>query len=133
MELKVMERVKGVPKRFAPYVLYSLLVDGEEVGRLILRDGSDKECYYEGHIGYTIFEEYRGHHYAYEGCLLLREFIDRDHVLITTDPNNIPSQKTIQKLGCKYIETKEIPKDVRKFFTNEERVKDIYIWNLKDD
>ena len=49
------------------------MVDHIEVGRIVLREGSNEERYYDGHIGYTIEKEYRGHHYSKDACLLLFE------------------------------------------------------------
>ena len=132
MKLELMEEVRdGLPKGFVPYTLYSMIVNGEEVGRLTLRHGSDDECYYDGHIGYTVFEEYRGHHYSYEGCLLLKEIVDCDHLIVTCDPKNSTSQKIIQRLGCEYIETRTIPKNMKKFFASDEFEKEIYIWKIR--
>lgn len=131
MKLELIEYVnKNLPKGFVPYYIYIIDVDGVEVGRLTLREGSDEQCYYEGHIGYTIDEEYRGHYYAYQACLLLKEKIDRKHVYITCDPNNIASLKTIQRLGCEYIETKKVPTQLRKYFAKDEIEKMIFQWNL---
>ena len=73
MKLIVFEEVKDhLPTGFDPYIIYSMIVDHEEVGRLVLREGSDEKRYFDGHIGYTVFDEYQGHHYAYEACLLLK-------------------------------------------------------------
>lgn len=132
MRLEYVEYVKeGLPKGFVPYTIYQMMVDGIEVGRLVLRDGTDEECYYDGHIGYTVYEEYRGHHYSYQACLLLKEMVQRDHLLITCDPMNVASKKIIQRLGCQYIETKSIPSKLKKFFTKDEVEKEIYIWKMR--
>lgn len=129
MKLKLQEYVhENLPKGFTPYYIYSMIVNDEEVGRITVRVGSDLEHYYDGHIGYTVFEEYRGHHYAYLGCLLLKNMIEFDHLIITCDPHNKASQRTIEKLGCQYIETKTIPQHLKKFFDKNEKEKMIYIW-----
>jgi predicted acetyltransferase len=129
MELKLLEYVhENLPKGFTPYYLYSMIVDSQEVGRIVLRVGSDEEHYYDGHIGYTVFEEFRGHNYAYQGCLLLKEMIHFDHLIITCDPHHFISQKIIKKLGCQYIETKAIPQHLRKFYQPDEIEKMIYLW-----
>lgn len=131
MELKLLEYVnENLPQGFAPYTIYNIIVENQEVGRITLREGSDDERYFEGHIGYSIYDDYQGHSYAYQACLLLKEKIDKDHVIITCDPENIASLKTIEKLGCEYLETKSIPKHLKVLFTQEENVKKIYKWNL---
>ena len=131
MKLVLLEYVQNdLPSGFTPYRIFSIQVHHVEVGKIVLRDGSDQEHYFDGHIGYTIDEEYRGHHYAYEACLLLQDYIERDHVIITCDPDNTPSLKTIEKLGSVYMESKVIPTHLKKMFTPEEKVKRIYQWNI---
>lgn len=132
MELVLIEDVKNhLPQGFDPYRIYSMVVSHKEVGRLVLREGSDEKRYYDGHIGYQVYEEFRGHHYAYEACLLIQKIVTQDHLIITCDPHNIASLKTIEKLGCVYLETKPIPTSLQKFFTKEEKVKNIYRWNIE--
>lgn len=131
MKLKLLEYVhENLPKGVTPYYLYAI-IEKVEVGRITLRVGNE-ELYEEGHIGYTIYPEYRGHHYAYQACLLLKEFIDRDEVYITCDPSNLPSLKTIERLGCEYIETKTIPFSKRKFFSKDEKEKMIFKWKVRE-
>ena len=131
MKLELIEYVKvNLPAGFLPYSIYSIIIEDKEVGRIILREGSDQECYYDGHIGYHIDEEYRGHHYAVQACLLLKGVIDKDHLLITCDPTNIASIKTIEELGCEYLETKIIPQHLKKLFASDECEKMIYRWNI---
>ena len=72
MKLELIEYVKvNLPAGFLPYSIYSIIIEEKEVGRIILREGSDQECYYDGHIGYHIDEEYRGHHYAVQALSLI--------------------------------------------------------------
>lgn len=133
MKLELLEYVReNLPKGFDPYYIYLIIVDGNEVGRITLREGSDEKRYIDGHIGYSIYPEYRGHGYAYEACLLLKRMVDCDHLFITCDPSNYASIKTIEKLGCEYIETKVIPANQRKYFTKDEKEKRIYRWNIKE-
>lgn len=61
-----------------------------------------------GDIGYTIEQPFRGHNYAYKALKLIKEKIIAsgiDNVIITTDIDNIPSQRTIEKFGGKKIES----------------------------
>ena len=135
MELVILEEVKDhLPKGFDPYTIFLIMVDDNEVGRLVLRSGDESSRYFDGHIGYTIDEEYRGHNYAYQACLLLKEYVTEKSLIITCDPNNIASKKTIEKLGCEYIETKPVPKSLKKYFSKDELEKCIYRWHLdKED
>lgn len=119
-----------LPDGFLPYKIYSIMENNIEVGRLVLREGDDEQRYYDGHIGYTIDEEYRGHSYAYQACLLLKDVCDYDHYIITCDPQNMASKKTIEKLGARFIEIKAIPKHLKKHFNKDEKEKCIYIWEV---
>ncbi|MGX8680308.1 MAG: GNAT family N-acetyltransferase, partial [bacterium] len=114
MELLLEDYIKeNLPPLFTPYRLYGIYVGNQRVGVLTLRDGSDEEHLYDGHIGYHIDEAYRGHHYAYQACLLLKSELQQfgfHHVLITCDPNHIASIKTIEALGGIYLDTKTIPR-----------------------
>ncbi|MEG0277422.1 MAG: GNAT family N-acetyltransferase [Coprobacillus sp.] len=131
MKLQLLEYVcEQLPKNFKPYYIYLMIVDGCEVGKIVLREGSDEEMYYSGHIGYSVYEEYRGHHYAYEGCMLLKEYIDKEELLITCDPLNYASLKTIQRLGCEYIETVQVPYTLKKIFNEDEKEKMIFRWKI---
>jgi len=132
MKLELLEYVnKDLPKGFDPYWIYIIIVKDKEVGRIVFREGNDQQRYYDGHIGYHIEEEYRGHHYGYQACLLLKEKINKDHVIITCDPANTASKKIIEKLGCELIERKTIPHELKNVFTKEEKEKLIYQWRLK--
>lgn len=130
LELLTYEK-ENLPRGWKPYYIYLIMVDHIEVGRIVLREGSNEERYYDGHIGYHIEEEYRGHHYAYEACLLLKDIIPIDQVIITCDPQNIASLKTIKKLGAEFLETKTIPTSLKKMFSQNEKVKNIYLWKVK--
>lgn len=131
MELKLLEYVHNdLPNGFNPYYIYLMVVDGHEVGKIVLREGTDEEMYYSGHIGYSVYEEYQGHYYAYQGCLLLRTCVEKAELIITCDPHNYASLKTIQKLGCEYVETARVPKTYRKVFAEDEREKMIFRWKL---
>ena len=131
MKLEIIEEVKDhLTDGFVPYTIISIIVNNEEVGRMVLREGNDKDVYLEGHISYHIDEEYRGHYFAYKACLLLKEYIDKEYVLITCSPDNIASKKTIERLNAEYIETIQIPKNQRKYYPNETH-KCIYRWKVK--
>lgn len=132
MRLQLLEYVhENLPRGFSPYWIYQIIVDENIVGSLIVREGDIEDRYYDGHIGYHIDEEYRGHHYAYQACLLLKDIIQKDEVVITCDPQNRASLKTIEKLGAKFIETKAIPTSLKKLFSQDEKVKNIYLWKVK--
>lgn len=131
MHLELIEYVhENLPRGFSPYFLYHIIVNNDVVGSLVLREGSLEERYFDGHIGYHIEEEYRGHHYAYQACLLLEDNL-QDDVILTCDPHNKASQRTIEKLGAVFLETKPIPSSMRKLFSSQEKEKRIYLWKRK--
>lgn len=134
MEIKQIDFIKdNLLPNFTPYYIYAIYEEGKQVGTLVFRLGSDQQHYYDGHIAYSIDEDYRGHHYAYQACLLLKGEIIKhgyDHVLVTCDPDNIASKKTIQKLKAKLLAVEEVPKRYRKMFAPGENVKEIYRWEL---
>ena len=65
-----------------------------------------------GHIGYAIEERFRGHHYALQACCALAPFVRSIYkeVILTCDPDNLPSIRTIERLGAVFIEETAIPK-----------------------
>lgn len=131
MKLELLEYVhEHLPMGFTPYYIYAIMVDSIEVGRLIFREGTMQQHYFDGHIGYHIDEAYRGHHYAYQACLLLQKQLQFHQVILTCDPHNQASLRTIQKLGARYIETKVIPAKHRRFFASDEKEKMVFIWEI---
>lgn len=87
-----------------------------DVGRIILRVDRDDPALstFAGHIAFAIEPEHRGHGHARRACLLLRPLALRHgfHELwLTTAPDNIDSQRTIERLGAEYTDTAAIPPD----------------------
>lgn len=90
------------------------LPDGTMIGRCDLRIGHNRNLYYGGNIGYGIFPDYRGHHYAETACRLLFRLAKRHdlgYVIITCRPDNLPSRRTCERLGGKLLEIAELPED----------------------
>jgi len=112
----VLHRLYKAEKAFnidKTYVYDIYLIDTNQlIGQCDLRVGTGWYLYYLGHIGYTIYKPYRGHHYAGKACrLLLRQAKEEkmDKLIITCNPDNIASYKTIQYFGAKYLETVNVP------------------------
>ena len=88
------------------------LTSGEKIGLCDLRIGHNENLYYGGNIGYEIFPEYRGHHYAGKACKLLFRLAkkhDLGYVIITCNPENTASAKTCEYAGGKLLEIAELP------------------------
>lgn len=103
-----------------------------EIGQISFRDGDSRCVYYYGHIGYHIDKPFRGHRYAYRACRLIeREIVlsGKSSVIITCDPDNQPSRRTCERLGCLFERIAEVPEDIyRKYEIN--RTKCRYIWYI---
>lgn len=100
-------------KNWVPAYYFSIcLSDGTKIGQCDLRIGHNDRLYIGGNIGYGIDEAYRGHRYAAKACgLLLRQARKHgmEYVIITCDPDNRASSRTIELAGGKYLETVAVP------------------------
>ena len=104
----------------------------KEIGQLSYRDGESRCVYYFGHIGYHIDPPYRGHHFAWRACMLIRNEIrlsGKASVVITCDPDNKASRKTCEALGCLW--ESEVPVDpyLQEKYDISPR-KERYIWRV---
>ncbi len=98
---------------FVPCYNFRILAGPADVGHVNLRIGdNDHIRLYAGHIGYEVLEPYRGHRYAYQACLALAPFVRTFYpsVIITADPDNYPSLRTIARLGAVFINEVPVPK-----------------------
>lgn len=87
--------------------------DRDLMGMCDLRWGWAEEIAYAGHIGYRIFPSYRGHGYAQAAARLLLGFAYRlkmETVLITCDPDNAPSRRTLENLKGRFDGIAEVPR-----------------------
>ena len=123
-------------KNWVPaYHFFICDLNGNRMGKCDLRIGYNDNLYYGGHIGYSVFPEYRGNHYAGKACLLLFQLAkkhDMKYLYITCNPDNYASRKTCEYAGGKLVETVEVPEgnDMR---DRGEFEKCIYEFNLKGD
>ena len=89
-------------------------LNGNIMGKCNLRIGYTAGLYYGGHIGYSVNEEYRGHHYAAKACKLLFSLAKKhgmNYLYIVCDPDNIPSRKTLEYLNGEFLGVVELPED----------------------
>ena len=98
-----------------PILFFNIrLLDGTRIGQCDLRVGDSDKTEVLGHIGYGIYEQYQGHHYAVRACRLLMDYARRshmDHVDITCDTDNYPSIRTCELLGAEKLGTIPVPPD----------------------
>ena len=87
----------------------------EMAGGIGLRIGHTRDVeLYLGHIGYNVHPFARGNHYAERACRLLRPLAIAHGVRpvwITCNPDNAPSRRTCERLGCILVETLPLPAD----------------------
>ena len=106
-----------------------------KIGETDLRLGMNEQLYYAGNIGYRIYEQHRGHGYAYEAAkLLMKTAYERygmDELIMTCSPENVASRKTIEKLGGELIETVDVPRS-HWLYKRGETVKNIYRFQLSE-
>lgn len=107
-------------------------------GRCDLRYGHNKQLYYGGNIGYRVYEPYRGNHLALKAAKVLLDHAaekDLGYVIITCNPDNEPSRKTLEKL-CEekrgyLIDCLPLPPD-NDMYKRGDREKLIYSYPLKE-
>lgn len=105
-----------------------------EAGRISVRLGEGFAIYYFGHIGYHVDRPYRGQHYARRACALLQPLLERagkSSVVITCDPDNWPSRKTCEGLGCVLERTVDVPPRLRARY-DISLVKCRYVWRVSE-
>ena len=117
-------------KGLVPDYAYKIALHGEteKIGEITIRIGNNKKIYYGGHIGYGIYEKFRGRHYAAKACNILKQVAlahGLDRIAITCNPDNIASRKTCEFLGAKLTEIVDLPVD-NDMYIDGERQKCIY-------
>jgi len=96
---------------FAPFYHYRIeTLDGKEAGHINLRVGDSRHIkLYAGHIGYEVLESFRGSRFAYQACQAIAPLVRMIYpeVIITCDPDNFGSLRTIERLGAAFLD--EVP------------------------
>ena len=88
------------------------LLDDTWIGSCDLRLGDSDITEVLGHMGYSIDEQYRGHHYAEHACRLMCDYARRANMTqldITCDIDNYASIRTCERLGAEKIATIDVP------------------------
>lgn len=120
---------------FSPSYDFRIQLAGTDtwVGRVSLRIGNTENLVmYAGHIGYGIDEKQRGHRYAAKACRLIKP-VALDHgfttLWITVNPDNYPSRRTCEILGCEMVEIVDLPED-NEMYRRGEKQKCRYRWDI---
>lgn len=96
-----------------PYYHFHILSgDGQRVGHLNFRVGDIAHIrLVAGHIGFRILAAHRGNSYAYQACMAVAPFVRQliSPAILTCNPDNQPSIRTIERLGAVYMDTIQVP------------------------
>lgn len=118
-----------------PTIFYDIYLSGSnpKVGKCDLRLKNDGFMYYYGNVGYNILESQRGHHYAYYACKVLfkiaKEEFGMKELIITCNPDNEASYKTLKKLKGDLVDIVQIPYD-HELYEKGDRFKCIFRFKL---
>lgn len=110
---------------------------GAEAGTLNLRVGyTQNVTQYRGNIGYIVFEAYRGQHYSSRSCSLLVPLLKKiqfSPIWFTCNIDNIPSRKSIERVGALYVDTTVVPDYYKfiQFYPSEARKKLRFRWDVR--
>lgn len=129
IDLKISGKYLG-DEEMLPFYYYDIFLKDRFIGRISVRIGSNFHSYYNGNIGYEIEENFRGKNYALKACKLVLPIAKAhgmNELLLTCDENNIPSYKTIEKLGGELLEIVKPPKN---YFAYRENMKKQRIYKL---
>lgn len=111
--------------------IYNL--EGYRVGTIDLRFKMDDFMLYYGHVGYDIYKAYRGNHYALEACKVLfkiaKDKYKMTRIIITCNPDNIASYKTLIKLGGVCEGIKDVPV-IHPLYKHGDKQKYIFRYNI---
>lgn len=110
-----------------PVVYFEIVLHGTDtvIGDLDLRLLMNDYMYYYGHIGYEIHQQYRGNSYALEACQMIKviakDIYGLDELIITCNPDNTASYKTLERLGCQCVGIEDVPKTHELYWKGEKK------------
>ncbi len=136
MELRLLDVSDEFDFDDVPGYVFDIVVDEMErtVGRIEYRFEEGRELLYYGHVGYVIYLPYRGHGFAEKACRQLAIIIKSYHpeimsMMITCNPDNLPSKATIENLGAVYLQRVQIDED-HELYDQGNYEKEVYEWIL---
>jgi len=133
--LLVHQSIKASEVNWLPSMIFDIeeKSTGKIVGRCDIRFGMNPYMRYMGNIGYTIYPPYRGHHYAFHATKLLLSLAKEsmNEVIITCNPDNMASIKTIERLGGELLGIEDVPLG-HELHKQGEGIKCIYRINIKE-
>ena len=115
MELKLIEYNPGNDVE-VPFYWYEIIPKEvkKPVGKISIRLGNNYHSYYNGHIGYEVDEEDRGHRFSYQAAkmvLRVAKEYGMEFLYLVCDEDNVASYKTLEKLGGLLLEVSVPPNE----------------------
>ena len=114
VNLRFVRLIPGDPARgiVPAYHFRIVLADGSDAGHLNFRVGDTGHVRISaGHIGFGVDVAFRGHGYARGACVAVAPFVRKfyEAVIITCDPDNHASRRTIEHLGATFLDEVPVP------------------------
>ena len=115
---------------FVPFYHFRIGINGADVGHINLRVGDTEHVLLcAGHVGFEIAAAHRGHRYALQACRALAPFAHSifPEILLTCDPANRASRRTIELLGATFLDAVAVPSRDPHFLRGS-RTKQRFLW-----
>ena len=129
LHLEIIEKNPG-DAVILPFYWYDIYAGGKPVGKISIRIGDNYHSYYNGHVGYEVDPEYRGHRYSLEALKLVLPIAKHhgmERIYLTCDQSNEASRRIIELSGARLLEIAKIPRD---YFAWREGIEDHCIYQL---
>ena len=130
IKLRLIEENLG-DEEILPFHYFDIVCAGITVGKISLRFGDNFHSYYNGHVGFEIFQEYTGNNYAFQATLLILDVAKKhgmSRLYLTCKQSNMASKRIFEKLGADFIEVTKIPENC---FFYWDGIEDYAIYRLK--
>ena len=129
LHLEIIEKNPG-DDVILPFYYYDIYVGDKAVGKISIRIGDNYHSYYNGHVGYEVDPESRGHRYSLEALKLVLPVAKHhgmERIYLTCDQSNEASRRIIELSGARLLEIAKIPRD---YFAWREGIEDHCIYQL---
>jgi len=128
--LQLIEKYPG-DEVILPFYYFDIMKKPEiHIGKISIRIGDNFHSYYNGHVGFEIFEKFRGNNYAYQATLLILDIAKSEgmnRLYLTCTESNGASRRIFEKLGADFVEIATIPKEC---FFYKDGIEDYAIYML---
>lgn len=129
LHLEIIEKNQG-DDVILPFYWYDIYMGDKPVGKISIRIGDNYHSYYNGHVGYEVDPENRGHRYSLEALKLVLPVAKHhgmERIYLTCDQSNEVSRRIIELSGAKLLEIAKVPRD---YFAWREGIEDHCIYQL---